>query len=206
MSRVMICPSCGKEVEVKKIRVSERINYKYISFAKAVGVCPECISEIHIPEIDAIVEELQFINKEYVNILSNYQDSSTPASRDTDFSKDWDLIPEYELLFESSKMGIVKRIIYNGTLKNELGYDIITMGFDYNDKLEEIKEIVLNDDNVSHTYYFKTHVMIGGNTREVCCMLWKDIENKVSGIIFNEDDSISYRYGKQKAKEKYVIV
>lgn len=214
MGKIMICPSCKEEVEVTRIRVSDRLSYKYMTFAKAVGVCPKCFSEIHIDEIDDVVKRLQEINKEYSNILKEYDDGSTVIPKD--FSKDWDVISEDELVFETIEVPddtntiiTLDWLLYNGSLKNEYGYDISSIDSKYIDKLNELVNYVLNEDDEgseTYSYQFKTHCMVNDEINEVCCMMWKNLNDKVSGIIFNTDDNTSYRYGKQKTKDKYVIV
>jgi hypothetical protein len=216
MGKIMICPSCKEEVEVTRIRVSDRLSYKYMTFAKAVGVCPKCFSEIHIEEIDDVVKGLQEINKEYNNILKEYDDGSTVIPKD--FSKDWGVISEDDLIFETTEVPgftdidmiiTLDWLLYNGSLKNEYGYDISPLNTKYINKLDELMHYVLNEDgegSETYSYQFKTHCMVNGEIREVCCMMWKDLNDGVSGIIFNTDDNTSYRYGKQKTKDKYVIV
>jgi len=204
MSKIITCPYCKQDVEVTKIRTSEKVAFKYISFNKAVGICPNCLEEIHIAEIDDIIEQIQSINKKYANALKGYKNTSD-ISRDSEFYKDWDVITENKLIFDGTtddEYPPIQRIVYNGSLKNEIGYDIVTVDIRYNDTLESIFEKVHTDKK----YYFITYVELDDCIQEVCCMMWEDIEEMVSGIIFNKTDVNSYRYGKQKVKNKTVMV
>ena len=202
MSTVMICPSCQQEVEITKIRTSEKLSFKYMSFNKAVGICPNCLEDVHIPEIDNMIETMQSINKSYVNILKGYINTSD-ISKDANFYEEWDVIPLEELVFDLVKHSrIIRRLVYIGTLKNTIGYDVVTLTDEYSTKLSEIEDIV----HAEGSYYFITHTCVDSEIVEVCCMLWEDIEKSVSGIIFNKTDVNSFRYGKQRAKNKTVMV
>jgi hypothetical protein len=215
MSREINCPFCKQNVEITKIRTGERLSYKYMNFVKAVGICPNCLSEVHIPEIDDMIERLQNINKEYSNMLKEYDDG-TSSTISKDFSEDWYTISSETLQFESPGAEYtLSNIVYHGTLKSEFDYDVVTIDNIYLDVIDDIEDEILKvDDDVSeeededeYDYsYFKTYVHVNGKMREVCCMMWRNVEDSVSGIIFNKDDTTSFRYGKQKTKDKYVIV
>ena len=74
------------------------------------------------------------------------------------------------------------------------------------DTLDDIIEFIEDEDDERERYYFKTYVWINNTAKKVCCMMWLDVTGEASGIIFNETDVDAYRYGKQKVKDKYVIL
>ena len=207
MANILRCPTCGRDVTVTQIKIKEKVMYKYVTFSKVVGMCPECTSDIHLPEFDNIITRLQNLNKSYVTAANNYTNASD-ISKDNDFSKNWDDIPRTELAFETVDSTITqKNMSYNGTLlKTDIGYDVVNIESKFQNRLNEIKEYLLDEEQAElESYNFKTYIYLNNVYKQICCTMWKDISNNVSGLLYNTDDTTSYRYAKQKSKNKEII-
>lgn len=209
MSYNLKCPYCEQDVEITRIRTSDRLSYKYMNISSAVGICPNCKHEVHIPDIDSIIDGFKILNARYTQMLDSYTNASS-INKDTSFADEWPT--KNEFTFDTDTFGdsttIVNELCVYGTLKTELGFDLISISDYDKSALYEIINDVIEDSSYEGKFYFKGFInkhKADGSLDEICCMMWINVTGKISGIVFNRDDYYAYKYGKQKTKDKYII-